>query len=806
VASNDDRTSTQQQSGYDAQDITVLEGLQAVRKRPGMYIGSTGVRGLHHLVYEVVDNSVDEALAGHCDAVEVTIHPDNSITVVDDGRGIPVATMEKEGRPAVEVVLTVLHAGGKFGEGGGYKVSGGLHGVGVSVVNALSERLRVEVRRDGFTWTQEYVRGVPQGDLAKGEPTKATGTTITFLSDAEIFETLDFDFATLEQRLRETAFLTRGLKISIEDDRGAGGRRADFHYEGGIEDFVAYLNENKDPIQKKVVFFTGESEEGAVEVALQWNSSYQESVFSFANNINTHEGGAHLSGFRAALTRTLNRYARQTGELKEKDENLSGEDVREGLTAVISAKLTDPQFEGQTKTKLGNPGMEGFVASVVNEKLAQFLEENPAEARAVIRKAVSAAQARAAARKARDLTRKSALERTALPGKLADCTVKDPKLAELFIVEGDSAGGSAKQGRDRATQAVLPLRGKILNVEKARIDKVLQNTEIQALITALGTGVRDEFDLERARYHKIILMTDADVDGAHIRTLILTLLFREMQELVEAGYVYIAKPPLYKLTQGKRERYVEKESELEEALLGDKLERFEVADHVGQPFKLTDTRWQRYTRLLKQYEGWASALRADHGHEVVTFLEESQILDEQVTTAEELLALIEREDPESEPYTTELVAADDGLIRVRAVERRTNLARTHRLRRSLFDANEYRQLARVHAELVKMAGTPPFTVKLGEESEQALSFEDLRRKVLDVAGKGVKPQRFKGLGEMNADQLRETTMDPTTRTLQQVTMDDAAAADRLFTMLMGDKVEPRREFIEENARVATLDI
>ena len=798
--------SDQQRSGYDAQDITVLEGLEAVRKRPGMYIGSTGVRGLHHLVYEVVDNSVDEALAGHCDSVAVTIHPDNSVTVVDDGRGIPVDTMEKEGRPAVEVVLTVLHAGGKFGEGGGYKVSGGLHGVGVSVVNALSETLLVDVRRDGFKWTQEYARGVPQGDLQKGEPTDDTGTTITFLPDAEIFETLDFDFATLEQRLRETAFLTRGLRIGIEDERGEGNRKAEFQYDGGIEDFVSFLNENKDPIQKKVVFFAGESTEGAVEVALQWNSSYQESVFSFANNINTHEGGSHLSGFRSALTRTLNSYARKTGELKEKDENLSGEDVREGLTAVISAKLTDPQFEGQTKTKLGNPGMEGFVASVVNAKLAQFLEENPQEARAVLRKAVSAAQARAAARKARDLTRKSALERTALPGKLADCTVKDPALTELFIVEGDSAGGSAKQGRDRATQAVLPLRGKILNVEKARIDKVLQNQEITALITALGTGVRDEFDLERARYHKIILMTDADVDGAHIRTLILTLLFREMQELIEAGYVYIAKPPLYKLTQGKRDRYIEKEAELEETLLGDKLDRFEITDHDDQAFKLTDTRWQRYSRLLKQYEGWAAALRADHGHEVVTFLEESQILDQQVTSAEGLLELVERLDPESEPYTTELVASDDGLIKVRAVERRTNLARTHRLRRSMFDANEYRQLARVHAELVKMAGTPPFTVSLGEESEQALSFEDLRKKVMEVAAKGIKLQRFKGLGEMNAEQLRATTMDPTTRTLMQVTMDDASLADRLFTMLMGDKVEPRREFIEENARVATLDV
>ncbi len=804
VASNDGN-SEQQRTGYDAQDITVLEGLEAVRKRPGMYIGSTGVRGLHHLVYEVVDNSVDEALAGHCDAVSVTIHPDNSITVTDDGRGIPVAVMEKEGKPAVEVVLTVLHAGGKFGDGGGYKVSGGLHGVGVSVVNALSENLLVEVRRDGFTWTQEYVRGAPQGDLTKGAPTDDTGTTITFLPDAEVFETLDFDFATLEQRLRETAFLTRGLRIAIEDERGED-RRAEFQYDGGIEDFVAFLNGNKDPIHEKVVFFAGDSDEGAVEVALQWNSSYQESVFSFANNINTHEGGAHLSGFRSALTRTLNRYARQIGDLKEKDENLSGEDVREGLTAVISAKLTDPQFEGQTKTKLGNPGMEGFVASVVNEKLAQFLEENPSEARKVIRKAVSAAQARLAARKARDATRKSAMGGMGLPGKLADCTVKDASLTELFIVEGDSAGGSAKQGRDRSTQAVLPLRGKILNVEKARLDKVLQNQEIQALITALGTGVRDEFDVDKARYHKIILMTDADVDGAHIRTLILTLLFREMKELIDQGYVYIAKPPLYKLTQGKRERYIEKEAELEETLLGDKLDRFEITDHAGQAFKLTDTRWQKYSRLLKQYEGWGSALRADHGHEVVQFLEESQILDEQVTSVDELLALLDREDPEGEPYTTALVATDDGTIRVRAVERRTNLSRTHYLSRNLFDSHEYRQLARVHGDLVGMAGTPPFTVRLGEEEEQALSFEDLRRKVLDVAAKGVKLQRFKGLGEMNADQLRETTMDPTTRTLMRVTMDDAATADDLFTRLMGDKVEPRREFIEENARVATLDV
>jgi DNA gyrase subunit B len=794
-------------SSYDAQDITVLEGLEAVRKRPGMYIGSTGLRGLHHLVYEVVDNSVDEALAGYCDRVDVTIHPDNSVTVRDDGRGIPVAMHEKEGKPAVEVVLTVLHAGGKFGDGGGYKVSGGLHGVGVSVVNALSERLTVEVRRDGFTWTQEYVRGVPQGPLEKGAATKETGTTITYLPDAEVFETLEHEFETLEQRLRETAFLTRGLNISIEDLR-AEGRRSEFHYEGGIEDFVSYLNENKEPIQRKVVYFEGESKEGAVEVAMQWNGTYQESVFSFANNINTHEGGTHLSGFRSALTRTLNRYAREKGILREKDDNLSGEDVREGLTAVISAKLSDPQFEGQTKTKLGNPGMQGFVESVVNDRLAEFLEENPAEGNQILKKAVAASQARAAARKARDLTRrKSALENSALPGKLADCSVRDPSMTELFIVEGDSAGGSAKQGRDRATQAVLPLRGKILNVEKARIDKVLKNNEIQALITALGTGIRDEFNIENARYHKIVLMTDADVDGAHIRTLILTLLFREMHELIEAGYVYIAKPPLYKVKHGSSERYVEKESELEEILLGDKLERFDVRAHDGAVFKLTENRWQRYSRLVKQYEGWASALRADHGHDTVTFLEESQILDEEIATVEGLKALLDREDPPSEPYVTSLVNEDDEDVYVRAVERDSNMARTYRIRKRLFAEHEYRQLVRVHSELIALAGTPPFNVALGDGSDEALSFEDLRRAVLAVASKGVKLQRFKGLGEMNADQLRETTMDPETRTLMQVSVDDAANADRLFTMLMGDNVEPRREFIEGNARLVTnLDI
>ena len=805
MAGSDDSTEGR---GYDAQDITVLEGLEAVRKRPGMYIGSTGVRGLHHLVWEVVDNSVDEALAGHATEVDVTVHPDNSVTVTDNGRGIPVAMHEKEKRPAVEVVLTVLHAGGKFGDGGGYKVSGGLHGVGVSVVNALSEHLKVVVRRDGFEWTQEYTRGTPLHDLKKGAPTKETGTTITFLPDSEVLDVFEFDYDTLVTRLRETAFLTRGLRIRLKDERGESKHDEEFHYEGGIEDFVAHLNANKETVDRKVIFFEGDSDEGAVEVAMQWNTTYQESIHSFANNINTHEGGAHLSGFRSALTRTVNAYARKETLLKEKDENLSGEDVREGLTAVISAKLSDPQFEGQTKTKLGNPGMEGFVASVVNSGLAQFFEENPKIANSVVRKAVSASQARAAARKARDLTRrKSALENSALPGKLADCSVKDPALTELFVVEGDSAGGSAKQGRDRNTQAVLPLRGKILNVEKSRIDKVLQNNEIQALITALGTGIRDEFSLENARYHKLIIMTDADVDGAHIRTLVLTLIFREMPELIEAGYVYIAKPPLYKLKQGRNERYIEKETELEEILLQDKLERMDVRDRDAREFKLTHARWQRFSRLLKQYEGWSSSLRAEHGHDLVAFLEESSILDERVADAKAAVDLLNRETIAGEPFVTTVEAEDAETIRVRAVEEKSGLARTHRIPRTLFESNDYVQLVRVHASLVELAGTPPFRVVLKDDVEEALSFEALRDAVLAVAQKGVQLTRFKGLGEMNADQLASTTMDPTTRTLAKVEVDDAAAASELFSMLMGDLVAPRREFIEENARlVANLDV
>jgi DNA gyrase subunit B len=797
-------------SSYSAKDITVLEGLEAVRKRPGMYIGSTGPRGLHHLVYEVVDNSVDEAIAGHAKRVTVTLHPDNSCTVVDDGRGIPVERHPKMRKPAAEVVLTTLHAGGKFGDGGGYKVSGGLHGVGVSVVNALSERLDLEIWRDGAVWTQSYERGKPLAKFKKGRAVKTTGTTITFLPDMEIFgDEIEFDFETLAERLRETAFLTRGLKVELIDERGAG-EKVEFQYKGGIADFVRHLNESKEPLHRKIAFFEGETKEGQVEVAMQWNGSYQESIFSFANNINTHEGGTHLSGFRSALTRTLNAVARNRGLLKDNDENLSGEDVREGLTAVVSVKLADPQFEGQTKTKLGNPPIEGLVKEVVNRSLGEFLEENPADARRILVKAVDAARARDAARKARDLTRrKSALENSTLPGKLADCSVKDPALAELFIVEGDSAGGSAKQGRDRNTQAVLPLRGKIINVEKSRIDKVLANNEIQALITAIGTGVHDEFALGDARYHKVVLMTDADVDGAHIRTLVLTFLYRQMPELIEAGYVYIAKPPLYKLKQGQSEIWIERESELEELLLRDKLENFTVMDADGKQRKLSKRRWQDLTRHYKAFEGWLSTLRAEFGHEVIDFISESHLLESQAKTMAEAAKVFKAKDPKDRPYITELVKQDKDALVVKGTHRRTGLAREHRMRKELFGDNAYAQLIEAHAKLRELVGEPPFVVSLGEKEGEADSFAELRRKVLELAREGVQLQRFKGLGEMNPEQLRETTMDPGSRTLQQVAIDDAAAlnTEQTFSDLMGDQVQPRKDFIERHARdVRFLDV
>ena len=664
------------ETAYTAKDITVLEGLEPVRLRPGMYIGSTGPRGLHHLVYEVVDNAVDEALAGHNDSVEVTLHPDNSVTVIDRGRGIPVDLIEDQGMSAMTVVLTKLHAGGKFG-GDGYKVSGGLHGVGLSVVNALSERLVAEVRRDGEIYRQEFERGVPLADMEViGKAEKGdSGTKIHFLPDGEIFEEIDFSTPTLVQRLRETAFLTRGLRIVLIDER-EGEDRHEFYAEGGIRDFVAYVNETKDPVHKHIVFFEGESEHGHVEVAMQWNTSYVDSVYSFANNINTHEGGTHLQGFRSALTRTLNKYARDKGLLKEKEDSLEGEDVREGLAAVISVKLANPQFEGQTKTKLGNPPIAGLVEKTVNQKLAEFMEENPQDARQMIMKAISASRARQAARKARELTRrKSALESMSLPGKLADCSIKDPESAELFIVEGDSAGGSAKMGRDRTYQAILPLRGKIINSEKNRINKVLSNNEIQAMITAIGTSLGDEFDIAKLRYHRIIVMTDADVDGSHIRTLILTFLYRQMPELIERGHIYIAVPPLYKVKLGNQEYYFEKDAQLEELLVRERVGDLEIGSRDGVALKLTETRWGRYVRALAEFEGWLARLRADFGAPAADFVITHRIVEADTSSIIELGKAIDA--TVDNGYALSILGQAEGTLEVKVVETRDELGDPH---------------------------------------------------------------------------------------------------------------------------------
>ena len=796
------------QPHYDAQDIQVLEGLEPVRERPGMYIGSTGPRGLHHLVYEVVDNSVDEALAGYCTAITVTINPDNSITVTDNGRGIPVGIMEKYNLPAATIVLTMLHAGGKFG-GAGYKVSGGLHGVGVSVVNALSEWLELDIHRDGYHWYQRFERGNPVTDLvqkaqlAKDAP---TGNTVSFLADPDIFEEVEYDYRVLVQRLRETAFLTRGLSISLNDER-AEGENVTFKYDGGIRDFVSYINREKDPIHRTIIYFENETQDGSAEVAMQWNSSYNESVFTFANNINTTEGGSHLTGFRSALTRTLNDYARQKNLLKEKEDNLTGEDMREGLTALISVKLKNPQFEGQTKTKLGNTEISTLVATTVNEKLAEFLEENPSEARQIVEKAINAARARNAARKARDLTRrKGLLEGSTLPGKLADCSIKDAALSEIYLVEGDSAGGSAKQARDRSFQAILPLRGKIINVEKARIDKMLANNEILTMVSAIGAGLGDEFDVSQARYHKIIIMTDADVDGSHIRTLILTFLFRHMKPLVEAGYVYIAQPPLYRLKQGNQETYIHKEVQLEEILLRGRLEQIRVENGRGT-FTFSDAKYQRFLKLFGEYEGWVKKLKSQWGGELIDWLKNGPI----ILTDIETFAALQRvlaSNPD-ERYVVDVLSIDEDAeaVETRLVERKSGLAVNLRVPWAAISSREFSSLRRVHARVAEMVGAPPFSLHLGNRKTEAQSYEELRLDIVELAKEGIQLQRFKGLGEMNPDQLWETTMNPMSRTLQLVSMEDVQAADEVFTMLMGDKVEPRRDFIEKNAKeVRFLDV
>jgi DNA gyrase subunit B len=791
-------------TSYTAKDITVLEGLEPVRLRPGMYIGSTGLRGLHHLVYEIVDNSVDEALAGHNDRIEVTLHPDHSVTVKDFGRGMPVDVMQDQGESALTVILTKLHAGGKFG-GEGYKVSGGLHGVGASVVNALSETLSAEVRRDGKVYRQEFARGVPTTGVEGVGEAEDTGTTIHFLPDAEIFEELEMNDDTLLQRLRETAFLTKGLLIRFIDER-AEGKTVEFHYEGGIRDFVSYINESKDAIHKHIVYFDGETDQGQVEVAMQWNNSYQDSVFTFANNIHTIEGGTHLSGFRSALTSTLNRKATDLKLLK-KDEKLDGEDVREGLAAVVSVKLRNPQFEGQTKAKLGNPGIEGLVQTTVNARLAQFLEENPQDAKQICNKAIAAMRARLAARKARELTRrKSALDSSSLPGKLADCSIRDPEAAELFIVEGDSAGGSAKTGRDRTYQAILPLRGKIINSEKNRINKVLSNNEIQAMITAIGTGIGDEFDIEQLRYHRIIVMTDADVDGSHIRTLVLTFLYRHMRELFERGHVYIAVPPLYKVKLGNQEFYFEKESQLEELLVRERFGDLEVTDRDGADVKLTEAKWKRFTSALAEFEGWFARLRSDYGHHAADLVIGHRLVEHDALTPAALEKAIAQ--LPANGYTLSVLQRDDAGLQVKIVEESTSAAQSVALSADLLGSPIYANLRKAYAKLVEVVGPPPFALKLGKKGDEAYTFTELRAKSLELAKEvGIQLSRFKGLGEMNADQLWETTMDPAKRLLIRVEVEDIMAAGELFSMLMGDQVEPRRIFIEENAKdVKFLDV
>ena len=781
----------------------MLEGLEPVRLRPGMYIGSTGPRGLHHLIYEAVDNSVDEALAGRNERVDVNIHPDNSVTVRDWGSGIPVDIMPEQGLPALTVVLTKLHAGGKFG-GDGYKVSGGLHGVGISVVNALSEWLIAEVRRDGKIYRQEFARGVPTADMEVIGKATDTGTTITFMPDPDIFEEVEWSEETLEQRLRETAFLTRGFRIVLTDERAAGAT-IEFHYEGGIRDFVQHINEAKDPVHKHVVYFSGENERGHVEVAMQWNTKYVESVFSFANNINTHEGGSHLSGFNAALTRTLNKYAREKGHLKEKDENLEGEDVREGLAAVISMKLQEPQFEGQTKTKLGNPWVRGMVEQTVNQKLAEFLEENPTDAKQIIQKAISASRARQAARKARDLTRRKGAFGGGMAKKFADCQIRDPELTELFIVEGDSAGGSAKQARDKSNQAILPLRGKIINSEKNRIHKVLSNTEIQSLVQVIGTSIGEEFDIAKLRYHKIVVMTDADVDGAHIRTLVLTFLYRHMPELFDRGHIYIAVPPLYLVRMGNQATYLEKDSQLEDLLVRGKFSELEIQARDGEAIKLTEARYARFQHALTEFEGWSARLRSDFGIPAVDFVIAHRLVESEASSAAAAAELIADIAPNGYVFDPSILAFG---LRVRVVESSTGTAATIDVSEELLASPIYANVRKAYARLGDVVGgRPPFVLQLGKKIEHAETFEMLRARALDLAKQGMQITRFKGLGEMNVDELWQTTMDPVRRLLIRADVEDDSAADLWFSRLMGDEVEPRREFIEANALdVRFLDV
>jgi DNA gyrase subunit B len=788
---------------YTASDIKVLEGLEAVRKRPAMYIGDTGAYGLHHLVYEAVDNSVDEALAGVCDSIKVILHSDGSVSIGDNGRGIPVDTHKETGKSAAEVVLTVLHAGGKF-EHSAYKVSGGLHGVGISVVNALSEWLEVEIRRDGRVWTQRYEKGgVPLAPLAAGEKTTKHGTIIRFKPDAAIFETVDFSFDTLSNRLRELAFLNKGLKIVIEDERD--GRTHTFLYKGGIIEFVKHLNQNKTPIHPKVMFFEGKKGDIEVEVALQYNDGYQESVFSFANNINTREGGTHLTGFRAAVTGQISTYAQNNGFLKNFKGGVSGDDVREGLCAVVSVRLPDPQFEGQTKAKLGNTDIKGLVQQIVYEKLSESFEEDPTTARKIADKCVRAAQAREAARKARELTRKGGRDDEGLAAKLAECSERDPQYRELFIVEGDSAGGSAKQGRDRSKQAVLPLRGKIINSEKARYDKVLSHNEIRLLISAMGTGIgTEEFDISKLRYHKIILMTDADVDGAHIRTLLLTFFFRHMNAVIEAGHLYIAQPPLFKVKKGKTEKYLMNEREFEDFFLGSWVAGAKVKV-PGSKVPITGEPLLELLHALSEYRGlFAKLTKRGVPADVLRELLRQKFRGNKRGVAHaDITAAVLAAAAAVNGHDIQVRAVDNGDAQTLTVAGPPTVS----FSTELFKSPDYTTLLDLWEKLAAAAKGP--TVVLDEnDAETAVSgLEQLWQVALEKSRQGASFQRYKGLGEMNPEQLWETTMNPETRTLLKVSMEDAVGADEMFTVLMGDAVEPRRLFIEKHALdVANLDI
>ncbi|HUJ51566.1 MAG TPA: DNA topoisomerase (ATP-hydrolyzing) subunit B [Bryobacteraceae bacterium] len=795
---------------YDSSSIKVLEGLEAVRLRPAMYIGSTTEAGLHHLVYEVVDNSVDEALAGFCDKIEVTIHIDNSITVVDNGRGIPVDLHEEEGVSAAEVVMTKLHAGGKF-DSKSYKVSGGLHGVGVSCVNALSEVLQLEIWRKGSTWEQEYHKGVPKAPLAQtGKAGKKTGTKITFKPDATIMDVVEFNYDTLAQRLRELAFLNKGLTITLTDERAEPAKQHEFHYGGGIAEFIKHLNRGKSVLHDKPIYFEGERElpNGgtlSMEVALQYNDGYSENVFSFANNINTVDGGSHLSGFRSALTRTINFYGQQAGLFKDVKENLSGDDVREGLTAVVSVKLPQPQFEGQTKGKL-NSDIQGYVVQLINEKLGEYFDKNPAVMRKIVGKAIDAARAREAARKARDLTRrKGALDSGGLPGKLADCQEKDPERCELFLVEGESAGGTAKSGRDRRYQAILPLKGKILNVEKARYDKMLGHEEIRSMITAIGTGIGlTDFDVTKLRYHKIIIMTDADVDGSHIRTLLLTFFFRHMQELIKRGNVFVAQPPLYRIKKGKSEKYIKDDKEFTREILRRATENLAVEIKGGAKLEGAELRsflmsLDEYQQMFRRMERRMRDARVVEVLSNIDYKLDSKADFHEKANLEPVVAAIKaakvearlEHEEEHEAWNIEYVDP-------------TRAPRTIGV--DLLQQPEYRRMRAIGRQVAKI-NQPPFTVLRDGKSESQPGWRELLEHVKSEGTREVSIQRYKGLGEMNAEQLWATTMNAETRTLLKVDLQDLAETENIFSTLMGEDVESRRKFIEENALdVRNLDV